>query len=136
MHIMRWSPQHTPEQVKSLADTPVGRHVTIVTRRNRIGDIEYHHYTTVEDLRRLGVTSILECEYKEINENGITVIKDGKEINLEADTIVTSNYEPDDRLYHELTDKVSELYLIGDARAVQVQFISNIHSAYRLALTI
>ncbi|UCC17607.1 MAG: FAD-dependent oxidoreductase, partial [Dehalococcoidales bacterium] len=68
MHIMRWSPQHTPEQVKEMADTPIGREVTIVTTRDRIGDVEYHHYTTVEELRRLGVKVILECQYKEINE--------------------------------------------------------------------
>ena len=55
---------------------------------------------------------------------------------LDADTIITANYESDDRLYRELEGKVPELYLTGDARAVQVQFIGNIHGAYRLALTI
>ena len=136
MHIMRWSPQHSPEQVKAMADTPVGRQVTVVTKRNRIGDVEYHHYTTVEELRRLGVTVILECEYREINGNGVVIVKNGKEEHLAADTIVTSNYESNDGLYRELEGKVPELYLIGDARAVQVQFIGNIHSAYRLALSI
>jgi 2,4-dienoyl-CoA reductase (NADPH2) len=136
MHIMRWSPQHTPEQVKEMTDTSIGRQVTIVTTRDRIGDIEYHHYTTVEELRRLGVKDILECQYKEITEKGLVTINNEKEELLEADTIITANYESDDRLYKELEGKVPELYLTGDARAVQVQFIGNIHGAYRLALTI
>jgi len=136
MHIMRWSPQHTPEQVKEMADTPIGRQVTIVTTRDRVGDIEYHHYTTVEELRRLGVSVILECRYKEITDKGLVIIKDGKEELLEADTIITANFESDDTLYRELEGKVPELYLTGDARAVQVQFIGNIHGSYRLALTI
>jgi hypothetical protein len=66
----------------------------------------------------------------------MVIINDGKEEFLEADTIITANYESDDTLYRELEDKVPELYLTGDARAVQVQFIGNIHGPYRLALTI
>jgi 2,4-dienoyl-CoA reductase (NADPH2) len=136
MHIMRWSPQHSPEQVQEMANTPVGRQVTIVTTRDRVCDVEYHHYTTVEELRRLGVNVIMECQYKEITEKGLLISKDGKEEFLEADTIITANYESDDRLYRELEGNVPELYLTGDARAVQVQFIGNTHGAYRLALTI
>ncbi len=136
MHIMRWSPQHTPDQVKELSDTPVGREVTIVKRSDRIADVQYHHYTTMAELRRLGVNILTECEYGEINEKGLTVLISGEEIFLEADTIITSNYEPDDKLYRELEGKVPELHLTGDAKAVQVQFIGNILGAYRLAQTI
>jgi 2,4-dienoyl-CoA reductase (NADPH2) len=136
MHIMRWSPQHTPAQVKEMSNTPVGRQVTIVTRGDRIADVQYHHYTTMEDLRRLGVKIYKECQYKKIDKTGLVIIRDGKEERLEADTIITSNYEPNDDLYKELQGKVPELYLVGDAKSVQVQFIGNIHGSYRLALTI
>jgi hypothetical protein len=82
------------------------------------------------------VRVVLECQYKEITGKGLVIIKDGKEELLEADTIITANYGSADKLYRELEGKVPELYLTGDARAVQVQFIGNIHGSYRLALTI
>lgn len=136
MHIMRWSPQHNPATVYAMSNTPVGRDVTVVTSDERIADIFYHHYTTTEDLRRMGVRVIKECQYKEINKKGLVLVSGEKEEFLEADTIITANYVPDDRLYRELEGKVPELYLTGDAKAVQVQYIANIHGPYRLALTI
>jgi 2,4-dienoyl-CoA reductase (NADPH2) len=135
-HVLRWSPQHSPEQVKAMANTPVGREVTIVTTNDRVADVQYHHYTTMEELRRLGVKVLVECEYKEINDKGLLLAYDGKEKFIEADTIITANYEPNDDLYKQLTGKVGELYLVGDAKGVQVQFIGNIHGPYRLALKI
>ena len=136
MHILRWSPQHNCEQVKAMSNVPIAREVTIVSRSDRVADVQYHHYTTMEELRRLGVSVLLECEYKEINHKGLVLTHSGKEELLEADTIITANYDPDDHLYKELDGKVSELYLIGDAKGVQVQFIANIHGAYRLALRV
>ncbi len=136
IHIMRWSPQHTPEQVKEMSNTQIGRQVTIVTKVDRIADVQYHHYTTTEELRRLGVRVIMECEYKEINDKGLVLIRNGKEELLEADTIITADYEPNDKLYRELEGMIPDLHLVGDARSVQVQFIGNIHSTYRLARTI
>jgi len=114
----------------------VGRHVTLVTSQERVAEVHYHHYTTTGDLRRLGVRVIRECRYKEINEKGLVVVHEGKEEFLEADTIITSNYESDDRLYRQLEGKVAELHVAGDAKSVQVQYIANIHGPYRLALTI
>ncbi|MFC1958711.1 FAD-dependent oxidoreductase [Chloroflexota bacterium] len=136
VHIARWSPQHTPEQAMAMSDTPVGRQVTIVTRRGRIADVHYHHYTTMADLRRLGVTVIVGCEYKEINDKGLVITRGKNEELLEADTIITANYESSDELYKELEGKVSELHLIGDAKAVQIQLIAPIHEGYRAALAV
>jgi 2,4-dienoyl-CoA reductase (NADPH2) len=136
MHILRWSPQHDPGQVKAMSNTPTGREVTIVTRNDRVAEVQYHHYTTTQELRRLGVRVLVGCEYKEINDKGLVLIHDGQERLLEADTIVTANYEPNGELYKELDGKVPELYLVGDAKGVQVQFIGNIHGPYRLALRI
>ncbi len=136
MHVLRWSPQHSSEQVKTMSNTLIGREVTIVTTNDRVADVQYHHYTTMQELRRLGVKVFVECEYKEINDKGLVLIYDGKEMLLEADTIITANYEPNNDLYKELDGKVNELYLVGDARGVQVQFIGNIHGPYRQALKI
>ena len=136
MHILRWSPQHSPEQIKTMSNTPVGRKVTMVTRNDRVADVQYHHYTTMQELRRLGVDVLVECEYREMNERGLVLVQDGQERFLEADTVITANYEPNDALYRELEGKVPELYLVGDAKGVQLQFIGNIHGPYRLALRI
>ena len=76
------------------------------------------------------------CEYKAIDGKGISIIKDGKEEILEADTIITANYDSDDRLYKALQGKVEELHLAGDAHNIQVQYIANVHGPYRLALSI
>ena len=136
MHILRWSPQHSPADVSEMSRTPVGRQVTVVTRQDRIADIFYHHYTTTEELRRLGVRVLKECRYREITDKGLALICDGREEFLEADTIITANYESNNSLYDELEGKVPELYLTGDAKAIQVQYIANIHGPYRLALTV
>ncbi|MBI2850107.1 MAG: FAD-dependent oxidoreductase [Chloroflexi bacterium] len=135
-HITRWSPQHTAEDVKVMANTPVGRDVTIVTRAERVADVEYHHYTTVEDLRRMGVNVFLKCRYKEVNEKGLVMISDGEERLIEADTIITSDYESVDELYKVLEGKVPELHLVGDARNIQIDYIANVHGPYRTALRI
>jgi hypothetical protein len=119
-----------------MSRTPAGREIAVVTSQDRIADIFYHHYTTTEELRRLGVKVLKECQYKEITEKGLSLSCGGKELFLDADTIITANYDPNDSLYRALEGKVAGLYLVGDARAVQVQYIANIHGPYRLALTI
>ena len=79
---------------------------------------------------------VAECQYREIDEEGLAIVSGGREEFLEADTIITANYERNDSLFRELEGKVPELYLIGDAKSIQVQYIANVHGPYRLALTI
>jgi 2,4-dienoyl-CoA reductase (NADPH2) len=136
MHILRWSPQHSPDDVKRMAKTSIGRQVTVVSSQDRIADVFYHHFTTIEELRRMGVGVLEECQYNEITEKGLLLTHGGKDEFLEADTIITAHYESNDTLYRELQGKVPELYLVGDAKAVQVQYIANIHGPYRLGLSI
>jgi 2,4-dienoyl-CoA reductase (NADPH2) len=135
-HIARWSPQHTPEEVRRMSDTPVGRDVTIVTRSDRVADVQYHHYTTVADLRRLGVKVLTECIYKEVTDKGMSLYFNGKPEFIDADTIIVSDYESSDDLYTALQGKVPELYLVGDAKAIQIDYIANVHAPYRVALRI
>jgi NADPH-dependent 2,4-dienoyl-CoA reductase/sulfur reductase-like enzyme len=136
MHIMRWSPQHDAEAIKAMSNQPAGRQVTIVSRDERIADVYYHHYTTTGDLRRMGVRVLTGCAYKEITGAGVVVLKDGKEELIEADTIVTARYVSERGLYDELLGKVPELHLTGDAKAIQVQYVANVHGPYRLALEV
>jgi 2,4-dienoyl-CoA reductase (NADPH2) len=136
MHILRWSPQHGAEDVNNMSRNQVGRNVTLVTSQDRVADIFYHHYTTTEDLRRLGVKMLKECRYKEVTPEGLSLTCGGAEVFLEADTIVTANYEPNRDLHDQLIGKVPGLHLVGDAKAVQVQYIANVHGPFRLALTV
>ena len=78
------------------------------------------------------------CEYKEINDKGLVLVWGDKkeEELLEADTIITAHYESNTELYKELEGKVSDLHLIGDAKAVRLELVAAIQEAYRLALTI
>jgi thioredoxin reductase len=57
-------------------------------------------------------------DYKEITREGLTIInKDGNEQILEAGSIITAlPVAPDTSLLEQLTDKVPELYAIGDCR--------------------
>ncbi|MFC2057030.1 FAD-dependent oxidoreductase [Chloroflexota bacterium] len=137
MHITRWSPVDTPEEVVAMNNTVVGKEVTIVTKRGRIADVHYHHYTTMEDLRRLGAKVLVGCEYKEINNKGLVLVwGDKKEELLEADTIITAQYESNNDLHKKLEGKVTDLHLIGDAKAVRLEVIATMQEAHRFALTI
>ncbi len=135
MFLARWSP-YTPEEAVAMSNTSVMREVTIVTKRGRIADVHCYHWTTMTDLRRTGVKVIVGCEYKEINDKGLVAVWGNKEMLLEADTIITANYESNNEIYKELEGKVSELHLIGDAKAVRLELIAAMQEAYRLALTI
>jgi hypothetical protein len=55
---------------------------------------------------------------------------------IEADTIIISDYNSDDALFKALEGKVPELYLVGDAKAIQIDYIYNVHGPYRTALRI
>ncbi|MFC2057163.1 FAD-dependent oxidoreductase [Chloroflexota bacterium] len=136
MHITRWSPVDTPEEVVAMNNTVVGKEVTIVTKRGRVADVHWHHYTTMEDFRRLGVKVLVGCEYKEISDKGLVLVWPKEEELLEADTIITAHYESNNKLYKELEGKVTDLHLIGDAKAVRLELVAAIQEAYRLALTI
>ncbi|MFC1958498.1 FAD-dependent oxidoreductase [Chloroflexota bacterium] len=137
MFLARWSP-YSPEEAAAMSNMPVGRQVTIVTRKGRIAEVHFHHFTTMADLRRMGVKVLVGCEYKEINDKGLVIAWGGErgEELLEADTIITANYESNNKLYKELEGKVPELHLIGDAKAVRIELIATIQEAYRSALTI
>ncbi|MFC2057149.1 hypothetical protein ACFLTO_06260, partial [Chloroflexota bacterium] len=66
----------------------------------------------------------------------VLVWGDKKEELLEADTIITAQYESNNDLYKELEGKVSDLQLIGDAKAVRLEIIATMQEAHRFALTI
>ncbi len=66
-----------------------------------------------------GVEVIANAKVIEFRNGRVTIIKDGKEIELVCDSVVLSiGYEEENNLYHEVEFDVPEIYLLGDARKV------------------
>ncbi len=97
-----------------------GRKVTVVEPSDVIGEgvIDFRLGLTMEWFAAKGIRIITGADDIEVTKKGLKFEdKDGKKVELEADTIVpTSPLKPDDDLYEKLEGKVPELYLIGDAR--------------------
>jgi 2,4-dienoyl-CoA reductase (NADPH2) len=97
-----------------------GRGVTIVEPTDVIGEgvIDFRLGLTLDWFAAQGVRIITGARDIEVTKSGLKFKdKEGKKVELEADTVVpTSPIEPDDELYEKLEGKVPELYLIGDAR--------------------
>ena len=94
------------------------RQVTIVDSVDALGD-----GMTGDDRFQLfpwfvkkGVKRLLGVTYNEVTNKGLTVTtKEGKELTLEADTIITAlPLQPNTKLRESLEGKVSETYFIGD----------------------
>ena len=74
-----------------------------------------------------------ECEYKEINDKGLVIIRGGEEILLKADTIViAAGSEPNTKLIKELEDKALEVHSVGTATEVKRIFYI-LREAWQLA---
>jgi 2-enoate reductase len=53
------------------------------------------------------------------SDKGVTIIVNGKESELEADSVVLAvGYSPENILYQELKFEIEDLHLLGDARKV------------------
>ena len=97
-----------------------GRKVTVVEPTSVVGEgvIDFRLGLTMDWFPTKGVRVITDAADIEVTEKGLTFKgKDGKKIELEADTVMpTAPLMPDDELYKKLEGKVPELFLIGDAK--------------------
>lgn len=94
------------------------RQVTLVRRGLKVGDSlgRSTRWVIMQELRRLGVRTITEASYVEINKCGLLISVEGREELLEADTIVVAaGYEIDARLAEKWSDAAAEIHVIGDA---------------------
>ena len=110
----------TSEEAVNLAKG--NRKVTLLRRKGPIGGgmPRQVRWVILQELRNLGVEMVSELDYKEITDDGLTIIQDGEEKLIPADTIVVAaGGDPDDSLYHALEEKVAEIYRIGNAKEVR-----------------
>lgn len=94
--------------------------VTIVEMLNKLGqDIgKSTRWTILQDLARLSVRTMNHTTAKEITTSGVIVERAGKEMLLQADTVVmAAGAKPANALYEKLRDQVKEIYLVGDAKS-------------------
>ena len=136
MHILGWT-RSTTRRRWPLVEQPGGEKGDACDdpRAGGRGPLPPLHHD--RDLRRLGVRVITECRYKGINEKGLVVVHEGKvrvprcrhDHHLPIMSLTT-------RSTKSLRARCQSLYLVGDAKSVQVQYIANVHGPYRLALTI
>lgn len=84
-----------------------------------------------------GVVFHLGVTFEEVIENGMIILdKNGKEQLVEADTIVSAaGAEPNDELFHELKEKVSEVHCIGDAKAPRL-IVDAVHEGFGIAYSL
>jgi 2,4-dienoyl-CoA reductase (NADPH2) len=95
------------------------REVTLVRRGPKVGDTlgRSTRWVILQELKRLGVRSITEATYIEINEDGLLISVEGQEELLEADTIVVAaGYEIDPDLAAEWQGAANEIHVVGDAK--------------------
>jgi 2,4-dienoyl-CoA reductase (NADPH2) len=95
------------------------REVTLVRRGPKVGDSlgRSTRWVILQELKRLGVRSITEASYIEINETGLLISVEGREELLEADTIVVAaGYEIDPQLAEKWQGAAPEIHVVGDAK--------------------
>ena len=107
----------TPEKLKELLNRGT-REVTLVELEKGIGrDIGITtRWVVLKCINRMGVKVLDQSAVKEVNKDGVLVVKEGVETLLPADTVVlavgaVANCE----LAIQLVGKVKELHVIGDA---------------------
>ncbi len=107
----------TPEKLKELLNRGT-REVTLVELEKGIGrDIGIStRWVILKCINRMGVKVLDQSAVKEVNKDGVLVVKEGVETLLPADTVVlavgaVANCE----LAVQLEGKVKELHVIGDA---------------------
>lgn len=114
------------------------KEVTLVEMLPKLGkDIGLStRWTVLQDLRRYGVEAVVSAKVEQITHYGIVVIVDGQERLLEADTVVlASGVSPNNTLYEALKARVSELYLIGDAKFPRKAFDA-MHDGFEVGMAI
>ena len=94
--------------------------VTVVEMLKKLGqDIGTStRWTIRQDLFRLGVKTMTNALAKEVTSEGVIVDREGKEELIRGDTVViATGVRPANVLYEMVKHRVSEAYLIGDAKS-------------------
>lgn len=108
--------------------------VTIIEMLGDILAIADHCLNNDQALRAMikerNLDIIADAKVTGITPDSVSYIKDGKQAQLEADTvIIAAGYRPNNSLEEELEGKVSDLSVVGDAGAPR-KIITAVHEAY------
>ncbi|HSP07149.1 MAG TPA: FAD-dependent oxidoreductase, partial [Acidobacteriota bacterium] len=102
-----------------LRSLPRRRSVSLTRRGKRIAEKlgPTTRWAIIQLLEHRGVQMLTQIQYGEITESGLKLSsRTGKEIFLEADTIVLATGQtPENSLYERLRNQVAECYLVGAA---------------------
>ena len=127
----------TPENLYKMA-TRGTKQVTLVEMLDKVGkDIgKSTRWGMMQDLSRIGVTTVTQTTVVGITETGIAVEKDGQKASIAADTVVMA---AGSRSYNPLQEAVKKMgvdcQVIGDAGKVGLAFDA-VHQGYRAGIAI
>jgi len=96
-----------------------GIQVTMLVRRWRfLDDVELStRNTMMKELTEGGAEMIPSATVTSISGNKVNYVKDGKEATVKGDTIVLAlGSKPENQLYYDLSERVLNLHLVGDAK--------------------
>jgi len=96
------------------------KQITVVEMLKKLGqDIGTStRWTILQDVNRMGITTLTHARAKEITPEGVTVERHEKEIFLKAETVViATGAQSVNGLYEALKNRVPEIHLIGDAQS-------------------
>jgi 2,4-dienoyl-CoA reductase (NADPH2) len=116
-----------------------GRRVTVTEVSNDLGPdmIGYTKERVLYWLAKKGCTLLSGVKYESISDNGLTLVtKEGQKQTIEADTILPAlGFKPGSAFTESLKDKVSEIYVIGDAKEPRL-IVDAVADGFRTALNI
>ena len=114
------------------------REVSVIEMRPRLGQDfgKGTRWVFMGDIKRLGIKVITKAEVTAITDEGVKVRIDDQEQLIPADTVVLAmGSKANNRLFTEISDKVAEVYLIGDAQKPR-KTLDAIHEGFELGCRI
>lgn len=137
---LRFLVQHRAETWNTLEQlvTRGVKKVALMETMPKLGkDIGYTtRWTVLQDLRRYGVETLINCTAKEITKEAVIVVLDDEERLVPADTVVlAAGVTPQDSLYHKLKEHIRELYIIGDAKSPRKAYDAT-HEGFEVGIAI
>lgn len=127
-----------PWEVLERLITKGWRKVTIVEMLQKIGqDIGIStRWAMIQDLHRFGVRVITGAQAKEIQPDGVVIVKEATEEKLPCDSVViATGARATDELHQDLVGTVPEVHIIGDAKGPR-KALDAVWEGYELGRTI
>ncbi|SDP44351.1 oxidoreductase [Desulforhopalus singaporensis] len=127
----------SPEKLYKLA-TAGSKEVTIVEMVDSLGANfgKSTRWGMLQDVDRFGIKSVVGAKVLEITESGVLVEQGGKQVMLEADTVVVAVGTASDNPVEEIAKELGiACYVVGDARQPATVLEAN-HQGYRAGIAV